>query len=190
VKRRRPKKGTPPRAATSDAETLRRVETILRLRLDGGQLHDLRVYANDPSKEAVEARGGPPWGVTDDELAKLINRADDLLIARTEREGKRAVALQLARRDSLYLRAINAGDYAVGLSILRDQAALLGMYPNVAELKRLVKEQDKLLTAYEAEANAPRQIGPVGEGAAAPEPAEGADEAPGEAADQDGRGGG
>lgn len=189
---RRPKKvPARPRAATSEAETLRRVETILRLRLDGGQLHDLRVYANDPSAEAVEARGGPPWDVADDELAKLITRADDLLIARTKHENRGAVALQWARRDALYLRAINAGDYAVALSILRDQAAILGMYPNVAELKKLVKEQDKLLIAYEAEANAPRQLGPVGESPAPAGQNEGAGEAAGQTADPhgDGRGG-
>lgn len=160
---RRPKKPAGrPRAATPDvAETAARVEKILALRLDGAQFHDLHTYANDPSAEAAEGRGGPPWNLDAPALWELIHRADDILVARVETKRGRAVALQLARRDTLYLRSINAGDYAVALSILRDQATILGMYPKVDELRTLVKAQDKLIAELEAAADAPRQLGPA-----------------------------
>jgi hypothetical protein len=180
---RKPKPEPRRSPATDAAEAAARAETILRLRLDGGQFHDLAVYANDPSAEACAARGGPPWNLTPPDLWKLIHRADDILIARTERKRGRAVALQLARRDALYLRAINTGDYAVALSILRDQATILGMYPQVAELRKLVKAQDKMIQELEAATDAPREVrsieagaGAAGEGADGGEPAEEAPE--------------
>lgn len=178
---KRPKKPTArPRPATPDAaETAARVEKILALRLDGAQFHDLHTYANDPSAEGVEARGGAPWNLDAPALWELIHRADDVLVARVETKRGRAVALQLARRDTLYLRAINAGDYAVALSILRDQATILGMYPKVDELRSMVKAQDKIIAELEAAADAtPRQLGPAQEGPGAASPAEGADAEP------------
>lgn len=137
-----------PRRRVTAADAAR-LDTVLRLRLDGAQLHDLRGFANDPGDEADKARGGPPWGVTDDALADLIERADDLLVARAKTNQNRAAALQMAKRDALFARAVNSGDYGVALSILRDQADLLGMYPAVAELRKLVKEQDALIQQLE-----------------------------------------
>ena len=141
-----------PRTTAADAA---RLDTVLRLRLDGAQLHDLRGFCNDLGDEADKARGGPPWGVDDESLADLIARADDLLVARVERKRERAVAVQLARRDALFARAINAGDYGVALSILRDQADLLGMYPKVEELRKLVKAQDAIIRELEDQREPP-----------------------------------
>lgn len=147
------------------AVTPERVETVLRLRLDGAQFHDLRLFAADTSADGTLVRGGPPWEVSDDDLWKLIDRADTVLVSRTKQSHAQAVALQLARRDALYARAVNAGDYSVAASILKDQAALLGMYPNVAELRKLVKAQDEVIKELDAH-HAPRQLGPAVEGEA------------------------
>lgn len=177
------KKPKPGRSATREvpqAEAARRVDVILRLRLDGGALHDLAAYANDSSKAACEARGGPPWNVSDAELAKLIGRADDLLVARTERRRSRAVAVQLAKRDALYVRAINSGDLGVALSILRDQAQLLSMYPVAAELRNTIKAQAALIADLEA------ALGPGEEGPRTIEAAPGGDGTESEAVEADG----
>lgn len=160
------------RKAKPLAVTPERVETVLRLRLDGAQFHDLRGFANEVGDDADKARDGGPWNVTDADLWALVGKADDLLVARTERRRARAVAVQLARRDALYARAVNAGDYAVALGVLKDQAALLGMYPNVGELRKLIKAQDAVIRELDAD-HAPRQLGPAEDGSPAVGEAEG-----------------
>ena len=162
-----------------------RVDVVLRLRLDGAQLHDVLGFANDAGAEADLARGGPPWGIDEAAAWALIGRADDLLVARAHVTHERAAALAIAQRDALYARAVNAGDYPAALAVLKDKAQLLGMYPNVAELRQLVKDQDRALQQLEADRAVPA-LGPAEDGEAPAREADGeADPAP-----HEGQGGG
>ena len=131
-------------AKADKAEVARRVEEVLRIRIDGAQFHDVRTYADEPARA---------WGVTDRELWALIGKADDLLVARTERKRARATALHVAQRQALYARAVNAADFGAALAALRDLAALQGLYPSppkVAELTKIVKAQDELIQELES----------------------------------------
>lgn len=161
----RKRKPAPRKPKAPPAVTPERVETVLRLRLDGAQFHDLRQFAADASPDGTAARGGPPWQVGDDDLWELIGKADDLLVGRAESNRARAYAVAVARREALYARAVNAGDYAAALGCLKDIAQLQGTYPKVAELVKLVKEQGATIRELEADRDGPRQLGPAEDGA-------------------------
>src|SRR5947207_5867608 len=108
------KKHTP----KSDTATVaRRVEEVLRIRLDGAQFHDIVQYASEKR-----------WGVSDRQLWTYIRRADDLLVERLEGKRKRVIARRLSMREALFARAVNAADYRTALAILSDMDKLQGHY--------------------------------------------------------------
>ena len=112
---------------SDNAEVLKRVEEVLRVRLDGAQFHDIVQYGSEKG-----------WGVTDRQLRKYVARADALLVERQDRSRKQVIARHLAQRMALYARAVNAADYRTALAILDSDAKLRGLYPE-KELKELAK---------------------------------------------------
>ena len=122
-----------PKRAKSDAlEVAKRVEEVLRIRLDGAQFHDLREYA-------VEKE----WGVSDTQLRRYQQRADELLIARHEDDRPALIARHAAQRAMLFARSVNAADYRTALSVLADEARLRGLYPadkSEVKMEGVVKE--------------------------------------------------
>src|SRR5688500_8500806 len=124
----KPKKPKPkgPKAKTSpkadNAEVLRRVEEVLRIRLDGAQFHDIVQYAAEKG-----------WGLKDRQIRTYIRRADALLVERQDTSRKRVIARHLAQRQALYARAVNAADYRTALAILADEAKLRGLYASDRE---------------------------------------------------------
>jgi hypothetical protein len=108
-------------------EILKRVEEVLRVRLDGAQFHDIVQYGSEKG-----------WGVTDRQIRKYIARADALLVERQDTSRKKVIARHLAQRMALYARALNGADYRTALAILADEAKLRGLYPE-REVKELVK---------------------------------------------------
>jgi hypothetical protein len=112
----------------SDRATVsQRIEEVLRIRLDGAQFHDIVQYASEQK-----------WNVSERQLWNYITRADELLVERQDKNRKKVVARHLAQRQSLYARAVNAGDYRTALAILADETKLRGLYPE-KELRELVK---------------------------------------------------
>src|SRR5262245_46650457 len=109
------------------AEIARRVEEVLRIRLDGAQFHDIVQHGSEKG-----------WGVTDRQIRKYIARADELLVERQDKSRKKVIARHLAQRMALFARAVNAADYRTALAILADEAKLRGLYPE-KEIKELVK---------------------------------------------------
>src|SRR5215211_718341 len=103
---------------SDNAEVSRRVEEVLRIRLDGAQFHDIVQYAAE--KE---------WELKERQIRQYMSHADDLLVERQEKKRKRLVAMHLARREALYARSVNAADYRTALAILSDTAKLQGLYP-------------------------------------------------------------
>jgi hypothetical protein len=114
------------------AETARRVEEVLRVRLDGAQFHDIVQYGSEQG-----------WNVGARQIRKYIARADALLVERQDKSRKQVVARHLAQRSALYARAVNAADYRTALAVLADEAKLRGLYPDreVRELVKLVAAQ-------------------------------------------------
>lgn len=110
------------------AEIARRVDEVLRIRLDGAQYHDVLQYA---SKQG--------WDVSPRQVSTYIRRADDLLLERMERNRKRLVARRLAQREALFARAVSGGDFRTALVILSDMDKLQGHYLGDRDLRELIK---------------------------------------------------
>ena len=116
-------------ATQSDAaEVARRVEAVLRIRLDGAQHHDIVAYAEEQK-----------WGVSDRQVRTYIRRADELLVERRDTNRRRLVARHVAQRESLFARAVNGADYRTALAIVDSLAKLQGLFTDARELKELVR---------------------------------------------------
>jgi hypothetical protein len=115
-------------------EISKRVEEVLRIRLDGAQFHDIVQYAAEKG-----------WGLKDRQVRNYIRRADDLLVERQDRNRKRLIARRVAQREALYARALNAADHRTALAVLTDLDRLRGLYPDrdLRELLRLAAEQGR-----------------------------------------------
>lgn len=118
-----------PRASKAQAQA--RVEEILSARLDGAEFWDLRELVRE--KEAEEgsawhvAEGGKP--LSDSQLRRYVARADQLVAESCRASRKKLLRRHLAQRRRLYARAIQTGELGTALSVLRDEAALCGLYP-------------------------------------------------------------
>jgi len=103
---------------TTNTEVALRVDEVLRLRLDGAQLHDLVQYAAEQN-----------WDVCSRQIKRYITAADKLLAARIEKDRGKLFARALSQREALFARCINAADYSTAARVLRDRDALLNLYP-------------------------------------------------------------
>lgn len=161
--------------AATKAEVELRIEEVLRIRLDGAQYHDVVQYASEKG-----------WNISPRQVGNYIHRADDLLVERLEKKRKRIIATHLSRREALFARAVNAGDFRTGLAVLSDLAKLQNLYVAESELKSLVKlaiEQGNTIRDLEARLNAAAQHAPAN-----PPPQPGADRPAGEANPESGSG--
>ena len=99
-------------------EVRQRIDEVLRIMLDGAQFHDVFQYASEKG-----------WNVSPRMVRYYMRAASKLLERRLDRKRDRVIALHLARRESLYARCVNAADYRTALSVLADEAKLIGLYP-------------------------------------------------------------
>jgi len=145
---KRKAKRKPPREPRLDRA---RVEEVLRLRLDGAQLHDVLTFANVRQPDATE----PPWNLTDAQAVAYVRAADELIAARRDRDANRVAALHLAQRNTLLARAINGADYRTALACLQDMGRLEGLYTKHAqerdELLKIATLQQQAIVQLEAE---------------------------------------
>jgi hypothetical protein len=119
-KKKRPKSDT--------AEVSKRVEEVLRIRLDGAQLHDIVQYASEKG-----------WAISDRQVSTYIRRADVLLVKRQEKSRRRLLARHLAQREALFARAVNAADLRTALAIADSTAKLQGLFTDTRDLKELAR---------------------------------------------------
>jgi hypothetical protein len=110
------------------AQVALRVEEVLRIRLDGAQLHDVVHYAAEKG-----------WAVQERQLRNYIHRADDLLVERQEKSRKRLLARHVAQRDALFARAVNAADLRTALAVADSTAKLQGLFADARDLKELAR---------------------------------------------------
>jgi hypothetical protein len=128
-KRREPEK--PISIKATKAVVARRIEEVLRIRLDGAEFWDVREYAREKEHEqgsAWELKDGAK-ALSDGTLWRYIGRADKLIAESCRASTKKLTRRHLAQRRNLYAKAVLAGDYRTALAALRDEAEMLGLYP-------------------------------------------------------------
>jgi hypothetical protein len=107
---------TPGKKATN-AEVMKRVEEIFSIRQAGAGLHDIREYAK-----------AQKWGVSDSQLYRYMQKADDLLSDSVAKDRPKLHDLHIARRRLLYARCMESGDWRAALAVIRDEAMLYRLY--------------------------------------------------------------
>jgi hypothetical protein len=116
-----------PTKATVDA----RVDEILRIRLDGAEIWDVREYVREKEQEEGSLwhlpEGEKP--LSDSQLWRYMARADKLIEESSHASRKKLIRRHLAQRRNLYAKALSAGDYRAALAVLKDEADLRGLYP-------------------------------------------------------------
>src|SRR5262245_40206736 len=116
-----------PRTKATRAPILRRVEELVRIRLDGAELWDVRQYV-----KGQEAREGSAWRraegqkpLSDIQLWRYIARADGLIAESCRPSRKKLLRRHRAQRRHLYAKAVYSGDYRTALAALDSEAKLL-----------------------------------------------------------------
>lgn len=139
---------TQPQASDSDEE---RIREVVRIRIDGAQIHDVADYAADKG-----------WGLTDQQVRDLVRLADNRLAANTERNRRRILARHIAQLEALYARAVNGADYRTALAVLSSLARVQGLNERRdgerAELIKLARAQAKRIAELEGALSQPRAI--------------------------------
>jgi hypothetical protein len=107
------------------AQVRQRVEEVLRIRLDGAEMHDIVQYAAEKG-----------WGVGERQLWNYVRATDQLLAERLEKDRDKLLARHVAQRRALYARALNAADYRTALAVAKDEAELQGLYRPSVSVKR------------------------------------------------------
>jgi len=123
-----PKKPKPTKAQMQ----LRTLE-ILRIRLDGAEIWDVREYVREKEREPGSEWELPPDGnpLSDSRLWRYMARADKLLAASCRASRKKLFRRHLAQRRNLFAKAVSQGDVRAALAVLTDEAKLIGLYAPV-----------------------------------------------------------
>src|SRR5919201_2075319 len=103
---------------STKAEVRQRVEEVLRVRLLGAELWDIRQHASEQG-----------WDVSDRQLYRYLAAADKLLAQTLEKDREKLLNRHLAQRRALYARAMEVGDLRTALAVAKDEADLLNLYP-------------------------------------------------------------
>lgn len=155
------------------ATVLQRVEQVAELRVAGNSLRDIRHYAAEK-----DLASGRPWRLSDRQLARYVQQADELIARRLDRDQSKRLCLSIARREAIYAKAFAAGDWRVALAVLKDLDELTGLYPGslnelaaeVERLKRIIEEQQHGPRKSAAGARQAEGNGATRNGHAKPEP--------------------
>jgi hypothetical protein len=95
-----------------------RVEEILNLRLLGALPTDLRRHAEEAG-----------WNVSDRQLQRYTATADKLMAEALAESRPGLKGYHFAARRALFARTVSVSDYRTALSVLKDEAELLDLYP-------------------------------------------------------------
>jgi hypothetical protein len=108
----------------------RRVEEILRIRLDGAEWWDCCEFVREKEQEP-----GSAWHLADGDkplseasLRRYLAKADQLIAESCRASRKKLLRRHQAQRRNLYAKAVSAGDYRTALAVLKDEAELQGLY--------------------------------------------------------------
>ena len=127
------------KARPTKAQVEARVDEILRIRLDGAEIWDIREYVREKEQE-----DGSPWQLadgatplTDSQLYRYLAKAEQLIAASSRASRNKLVRRHLAQRRSLYAKAVSAGDYRAALAALESEAKLQGLFDIPARAAKL-----------------------------------------------------
>src|SRR5215469_10266081 len=100
------------------AQVEARVTEIVRIRLDGAEIWDVREYVRE-----MEQKEDSPWHLadgqkplSDSQLWRYIARADKEIAASCGASRKKLVRRHLAQRRNIFGKAMSAGDYRAALA--------------------------------------------------------------------------
>jgi hypothetical protein len=118
-------------ARADKAQVAKRIDDVLRIRLDGAEFWDVREFVREKEKEKGSAwflpEGEEP--LSDGQIRRYQQKADRLMLQSHERNRKKLFRRHLAQRRNLYARATTTGDIRTALACLDSEADLLGLYP-------------------------------------------------------------
>ena len=104
-------------AKSNKATVIRRVQEVLRLTLAGAEFPEIQQYAS-----------GQGWNLSERQLRRYLELAYQDLGETAQRDRQQLIGRHLMQRRALYARALKANDIRTALQVLRDEAALLGLY--------------------------------------------------------------
>jgi len=136
------KDGKPKATKATDSEIAKRVDELLRLKLDGAQFHDIVQFASDQG-----------WGVVERQLWVYLKRADALLGERQERRRNALLTFHRSARRALYARAVQAADFRTALAALDSEAKITGLFDDNKKLEKLAGELTAKIAILEAAAH-------------------------------------
>ena len=103
---------------STKATVLRRVNEVLRLIVIGAEFEAIRQYAD-----------AQDWQVSERQLRRYQESAYTHLANSTRRNHKQLLGRHLMQRRTLFAQALKEKDLRTALQVLRDEAALEGLYP-------------------------------------------------------------
>jgi hypothetical protein len=103
----------------SDKATIaQRVDDVTNLLVAGAEFANLRQFAS--------AHG---WGVSDRQIRRYMKVAYRQMAKAARRDRQQLLGLHLKKRRALYARCVKANENRTALQVIRDEAALQGLYP-------------------------------------------------------------
>ena len=102
-----------------------RVEQVMKIRLLGALLPDIRNYAQEDDPET-----GRPWNVSDRTLARYVEQSDKLIAESFEPDRPKLFTRGIIQREALFARAMESGDLRTALAIADSRDRLLGLFPD------------------------------------------------------------
>jgi hypothetical protein len=115
------------------AQVEARVTEILRIRLDGAEIWDVREYVREKEKEEGSVwqlpEGQKP--LSDSQLWRYIAKADNAAHESCRASRKKLLHRHLAQRRNLYAKAVSQGDVRAALAVLDSAAKLQSLFPTV-----------------------------------------------------------
>lgn len=123
------------RPRSSQEQIRKRIEELIRVRLDGLQSFDLRPYVAD--QQTVEGspwkleEGQKPW--SERQLRRYLSKADEAIADSCRTSRKRLMQRHLGIRRNLLAKAINQGDLRTALACAADEARLVRLYDPVSK---------------------------------------------------------
>jgi hypothetical protein len=103
---------------SSKAIVTQRVDDVKRLLVVGAESSDIRKFAL-----------AHEWGLSDRQLQRYTKIAYRQMAKAASRDYRQLLGLHLSKRRALYARCVKANENRTALQVLRDEAALQGLYP-------------------------------------------------------------
>jgi hypothetical protein len=100
------------------AEAMNRLREVTKLLLAGAEFAEIRQFAAERQ-----------WGITDRSIRRYMEAAYKRMADASKRDSKQLLGRHLMQRRALYARCLKQGDHRTALNVLKDEAALQGIYP-------------------------------------------------------------